>query len=874
MSQRSNCFKVHPEQEPGPCCNCGQEDISKRYVHLIHKKSENPGFCNFIKENYKISDLLCICRKCELKFKRIFAGTSEDIQGPSLSKKTCTIEKNISNEKASCFLHQFSKCDKTADHTTTVDPGIFQKVFDINLEHLQDTLQVSLCHIHYNTLSNWKREQVCIVCEKISRTKRFICISDCTNDLFLQYLKQELNFEAELNISEKMNGADLLSSLHTMTVNFYSTLNEKNEEVTKLIYNNKKLISEKNTKMTNHEILDKAVQILRTFVKQYTSEKSLLTELPDIKNFDPGSEILNIPPVLWNFLFRISATIKEDRDWLQYVGAWDRHYIEQPFNVCRTFPRLFISSCIFNTQNSQCVKPLHLLLTDVADKFSNSSSAFLSINARIGAGISKDSLRRFITSRCKELEQTNRFISPHRFTIASFDNLDKNQSYSVVGSGKDKSGFHGTTIQTATPCPSLPTTVDISVNIDSFSDEMVVDSSRDRSIPINIITAITNPNDNIGLPSSISENRFSHLTLSDFDCSSNESKSYIKFKEDMNRYGFTKFYLQEKHISVPGVKTFFSLPTQDTEKSSFTSIAVLDETADKKETVLQVLNILHEKFQIGNQYDYAVVVGDGKSYDYLIKLKKEYGASLNWVLPYPGDWHILKNLLPIFIKVYLDVGLKQLASRFHHGSTFRILTECSKFSVTHRFLPQVWEAILKLQISKFLSGSQNFTQYQESYNDNISDILSSLDVHVPLDQNLYDMLADFNAWREQEILKSQTFSFWDSFVHEDFMNYLGLYFAIRTRDWDLRNACLKQLACLFHTFDKHNYLRMIPYHIADLKTYPPEVIQFFAKGCFSVSISGEHGYSVALDEAHGMEINLKTKHALNSFSQSSLAALT
>ncbi|CAC5415923.1 unnamed protein product [Mytilus coruscus] len=372
MSQRSNCFKVHPDHEPGPCCNCGQEDISKRYVHLIHKKSENPGFCNFIKENYKISDLSCICRKCELKFKRIFAGTSEDIQGPSLSKKTCTIEKNISNEKASCFLHQFSKCDKTADHTTTVDTGIFQKVFDINLEHLQDTLQVSLCHIHYNTLSNWKREQVCIVCEKISRTKRFICISDCTNDLFLQYLKQELNFEAELNISEKM------------------------------------------------------------------------------------------------------------------------------------------------------------------------------------------------------------------FTIASFDNLDKNQSYSVVGSGKDKSGFHGTTIQTATPCPSLPTTVDISVNIDSFSDEMVVDSSRDRSIPINIITAITNPNDNIGLPSSIAENRFSHLTLLDFDCSSNESKSYVKFKEDMNRYGFSKFYLQEKHISVPGVKTFFSLPTQDTEKSSFTSIAVLDETADKR----------------------------------------------------------------------------------------------------------------------------------------------------------------------------------------------------------------------------------------------------------------------------------------------------
>jgi hypothetical protein len=36
---------------------------------------------------------------------------------------------------------------------------------------------------------------------------------------------------------------------------------------------------------------------------------------------------------------------------------------------------------------------------------------------------------------------------------------------------------------------------------------------------------------------------------------------------------------------------------------------------------------------------------------------------------------------------------------------------------------------------------------------------------------------------------------------------------------------------------------------------------------------GEHCYSVALDEAHEMEINLKTKNALDSFNQSSLATL-
>ena len=106
------------------------------------------------------------------------------------------------------------------------------------------------------------------------------------------------------------------------------------------------------------------------------------------------------------------------------------------------------------------------------------------------------------------------------------------------------------------------------------------------------------------------------------------------------------------------------------------------------------------------------------------------------------------------------------------------------------------------------------------------------------------------------------------------MAYLGFYIPVRSRNWELRNASLKKLVCLFHAFDKQNYLRMMPYHLADLQTFPSDVIYFFSHGCFSVSISGDKFYSVALDEAHEMEINLKTKNALNSFSMSNLPALT
>jgi hypothetical protein len=146
------------------------------------------------------------------------------------------------------------------------------------------------------------------------------------------------------------------------------------------------------------------------------------------------NEIYNIPSILWNFLNRVTATEREDKD-LKKSNSWDTHYLEEPLNISRALPRLYIASCIFNTQNSQCVHPLHMLLTDISDKFSNSSSVFLSINARLGAGVSKDSLKRFISNQCSDLEKSNKFLTSPSFTLASFDNLDTNSAYSIVGVG-------------------------------------------------------------------------------------------------------------------------------------------------------------------------------------------------------------------------------------------------------------------------------------------------------------------------------------------------------------------------------------------------------------------------------------------------------
>jgi hypothetical protein len=60
------------------------------------------------------------------------------------------------------------------------------------------------------------------------------------------------------------------------------------------------------------------------------------------------------------------------------------------------------------------------------------------------------------------------------------------------------------------------------------------------------------------------------------------------------------------------LKTLFSIPEESTEKSQFTSGAILDESAYSKETILKVVNILHEKFQVGVYTDLVLIVGGAR----------------------------------------------------------------------------------------------------------------------------------------------------------------------------------------------------------------------------------------------------------------------
>lgn len=50
---------------------------------------------------------------------------------------------------------------------------------------------------------------------------------------------------------------------------------------------------------------------------------------------------------------------------------------------------------------------------------------------------------------------------------------------------------------------------------------------------------------------------------------------------------------------------------------------------------------------------------------------------------------------------------------------------------------------------------------------------------------------------DKKASKDENWKFWTQFVMKDFMAFIGLYLAIRSDNWNLRMAALKDMALLF-----------------------------------------------------------------------------
>ena len=325
----------------------------------------------------------------------------------------------------------------------------------------------------------------------------------------------------------------------------------------------------------------------------------------------------------------------------------------------------------------------------------------------------------------------------------------------------------------------------------------------------------------------------------------------------------------------------------DKEKSNVNFLYVMEENADNRETIKLALNKLYNDLGVHKKINYLVVVGDGKTYDHLVQLKNEFKDDLDWLLPYIGDWHVLKNYQLVLMKIYLDAGLKELVELFHQGILAKVVSQATGFDKTHNFLIQTWEALFRFELEIFFLShdEKSFVNWNFDLETVCQMILDYSKVvkeddfdfkEVSKKMSEFQCLvegvnSEFYSFFDKLCSENKTWKFWHNFIHVDCLTYIKYYISLRMGDWNLRNHCVKHIAKLAQVTDSRYYCRLLPQNLVDMKRFPKYVIDHFKAGGFVLNVLGRNCHSQGLDEGHESCINKDVKAALNTCSSQSIS---
>ena len=287
--------------------------------------------------------------------------------------------------------------------------------------------------------------------------------------------------------------------------------------------------------------------------------------------------------------------------------------------------------------------------------------------------------------------------------------------------GTNNRSYHGTTIQLVQPDPSIPLVntrlfpLPTALNGDhqtqskrKFSHSPAssphkhgkVGPKRPRTVTVRDLTnsiAVTSET----LPLSTATIR-SELSLQGFQEQSEEKEEREDFESKVFLYMLARHKLPARLV-LKDFKTLYSdSKCKDCTSSNIYYLELLDEHPDSADTMRHVSDLLLQNCSSEYQSGYVILVGDGKTYEHLMKIKHLYGNELKKLLIFPGDWHTLANFQPVLMKIYYSAGLKELATTAgYRGETLTSLSKCSNFKRTHNFLIQVWQAMYRKIIALF-----------------------------------------------------------------------------------------------------------------------------------------------------------------------------
>ena len=350
--------------------------------------------------------------------------------------------------------------------------------------------------------------------------------------------------------------------------------------------------------------------------------------------------------------------------------------------------------------------PLHVVLTEVIICHGGSLELVRILN-RVGAvaSINTNSLLATCIVEDRIKHGIRPQLQPHAFSIISIDNIDILQPHAIVSSMDKTRSWHGTSVQCVQP---LPVSGTLSQEVLTGHDTRKRPSSTHVASPMPVekqkqrrrtLPEQPSPHSQMLQPSlkdrpislvgEYQTQVLTQMTIHNYRLHAVEKSSLDSLQRDIHKVLLLKHVRSSNTDHLPGIPTLLNCVQQqafDKEVSNIAYVEIVSEKADCKHTLTNALGRIHYTFVVGLQQKWVIVVGDGKTYDLLQDIKYEYGSHLKWLIPMPGDWHILLNYQKVLMKIYSDAGLVQLGKvAGYRGETRTSLVNCSNFKQTHAF---------------------------------------------------------------------------------------------------------------------------------------------------------------------------------------------
>ena len=201
-----------------------------------------------------------------------------------------------------------------------------------------------------------------------------------------------------------------------------------------------------------------------------------------------------------------------------------------------------------------------------------------------------------------------------------------------------------------------------------------------------------------------------------------------------------------------------------------------------------------------------LLTGDQQTYKLTKDLQANFPLKYNWFYAVPGDWHLLKLMAELIKSIIWDGGFKEMCVACGHKK------EVNQWQDIHIMFSALHDVLLR----------NCTTKYESKY---------------PIEERREKKFWDFVAELAKQTNNDEVSRFWAELL--TILNaYMGLYFSIRSGNFMLRNACVKQIAPIFFAYSRDKYEELTLTNLQDYMTFPQELLDELMEGKWTVSLKG------------------------------------